>query len=614
MSFGKSERRLLVLYGSQTGTAQDVAERIYRQAKKRLFASKVLSLDSYNVTELIGEPLVIFVIATTGQGDPPDNMKSFWKFILRKSLPAGSLCNMNFAVLGLGDSSYQKFNFMAKKMQKRIQQLGGRPLQALGLADDQHDLGADAVVYPWIETLWQNVLALSPLPPGTQAVPDNVLHPAKYKVELVDIPDVQTNNGCLSYNEPAKPVVELTNSKESSQSNPFHAKLLSNDRVTAPDHFQDVRLLKLDISMSGISYAPGDVVMIQPRNNTAMVNRFVAKLGLKPDSFLLLKPYDPDVFVPPTLSMTISVKQLVETYLDICCVPRRYFFELLSFFAEDEREKEKLEEFCSAEGQEELYSYCNRVKRTIVEVLEDFPLTSSNIPIDYIFDLIPPLQPRAFSIASSIQAFPSEIHILMAVVKYKTKLMEPRQGVCSTWLSRLQPADGAIVPIWVKKGTIQFPEDPRIPVIMVGPGTGCAPFRSFIQERFENSQTKMAQVKRNYIFFGCRNRDKDFFFEAEWNRLVDVGFLSVITAFSRDQEDKIYVQHKIVEEMSLIWQLINEQGACIYVAGNAKQMPDNVRDSFKEVLIKAGLKTVEEAELFIKKMEQTKHYQAETWS
>lgn len=174
----------------------------------------------------------------------------------------------------------------------------------------------------------------------------------------------------------------------------------------------------------------------------------------------------------------------MEHYLDIQGVPRRYFFELLSHFTSSDLEKEKLLEFCSAEGQEELCSYCYRQKRTTSEVLQDFPSACANIPFKYLFDLIPPIQPRAFSIASSLKAHPDEVQLLVAVVNYKTKLIKPRQGLCSTWLASLDPLNkDCRVPVWVKKGTISFPKALDAPIVMVGPGTGCAPFRSLIEER-----------------------------------------------------------------------------------------------------------------------------------
>ena len=219
-------------------------------------------------------------------------------------------------------------------------------------------------------------------------------------------------------------------------------------------------------------------------------------------------------------------------------------------------------EFTTAQGQQDLFDYVHRPRRTIVEILTDFADTAARIPHEYIFDILSPLQPRSFSIASSQMTSPSEAHLLVAVVHYKSKrLVKPRRGVCSTWLASRDVTQDVTVPVWVKRGTIAFPDDER-PVIMVGPGTGVAPFRSFIQERIARG------IGGNILFFGSRNKHSDFFFEREWQKYTDLGLLTVITAFSRDQEDKVYVQHRIPEHSALVWKLIHEHNASFFIAGS----------------------------------------------
>ncbi|XP_071673411.1 NADPH-dependent diflavin oxidoreductase 1 isoform X5 [Patagioenas fasciata] len=525
------ERKLLVLFGSQTGTAEDTAERIGREAKRRHFQCRVEALDGYEVANLINELLVVFVCATTGQGDPPDNMKMFWRFLFRKNLPLGSLCQLDYAVLGLGDSSYPKFNFVAKKLHKRVLQLGGNPLLPVALGDDQHDLGPDAVVDPWLLALWDKILTLYPLPPGLE--------------------------------------------------------------IISPD----------------ARFSAGDVVMIQPQNCPEDVQQFCQLLRLDPDRRFVLKPTEPGTSLPALLPQPCTIRHLVTHYLDISCVPRRSFFELLSFFSTNELEREKLQEFSSAQGQEELYSYCNRPRRTTLEALWDFPHTTCAIPPEYLLDLIPRIRPRAFSIASSTLAHPDRIQILMAVVRYKTQLSKPRRGLCSNWLASLNPEQGDVrVPLWVKKGGMKFPVDPETPVIMIGPGTGVAPFRAAIQERVAQGRGG------NYLFFGCRQKSKDFYCQAEWEELVTKGFLTLFTAFSRDQEEKIYVQHRIRENRRLVWELLSSRRAHVYLAGNSKQMPAAVAEALQSVLQLEGGLSPSEAEEHLAALERSQRFQSETWS
>ncbi|NWI81782.1 NDOR1 oxidoreductase, partial [Dryoscopus gambensis] len=548
-----AERRLLVLFGSQTGTAQDTAERIGREATRRHLRCRVEALDSCDVANLIHEPLVVFVCATTGQGDPPDNMKVFWRFLFRKNLPAGSLCQLDYAVLGLGDSSYPKFNFVAKKLHKRLLQLGGNPLLPVALGDDQHDLGPDAVVDPWLVALWDKILALYPLPPGLEIISPDVRLPPKYTLRYLPEDSPHPDSDLLQ--PPARRAAPC-------ELHPFAARVVSNQRLTAQSHFQDVRLIEFDIAGSGITFSAGDVVMIQPQNCPEDVQQFCQLLLLEPHRRFVLEPTEPGTPLPPLLPQPCTIHYLVTHYLDISCVPRRSFFELLASFSTNELEREKLQEFSSAQGQEELYSYCNRPRRTTLEALWDFPHTTCAIPADYLLDLIPRIRPRAFSIASSLLAHPERMQILVAVVRYKTRLSKPRRGLCSTWLASLDPEQGDVrVPLWVKKGGMKFPADPATPVIMIGPGTGVAPFRAVIQERVALGR------RGNCLFFGCRYKSKDFYCQTEWEELVTKGLLTLFTAFSRDQEEKVYVQHRIRENGRLVWELLSSRNAHVYLAG-----------------------------------------------
>ncbi|XP_063792224.1 NADPH-dependent diflavin oxidoreductase 1 isoform X2 [Pseudophryne corroboree] len=592
-----AERKILVLFGSQTGTAEDVAERVGREARCRHFACRVESIDGYNVANLIHEPLVIFVCATTGQGDPPDNMKNFWRFIFRRNLPHNSLCRMDYAVLGLGDSSYTKFNFIAKKLHKRFLQLGASPVLSPALGDDQHDLGPDAVVDPWLTDLWSKVLSLYPLPPGCNIIGDDVLLPPKFTFRYL-------NKEAASCDDVDRDGIGET----PTELHPFHAPLVSNQRVTSEDHFQDVRLIEFDIAGSGVQFSPGDVVMIQPQNSPQDVQQFCSLLRLSPDTVFVLEPRDSGTPVPPQLPQPCTMQHLVERYLDIHSVPRRSFFYFLSFFSQDEQESEKLKEFCSAAGQDELYSYCNRPRRTTLEVLFDFPHTTCNIPADYLLDLIPRIRPRAFSIASSMQAHPDKLQILMAVVQYKTRIQEVRRGLGSTWLASIRPEDGKQVPLWVKTGSMKFPSDSDTPLVMVGPGTGVAPFHAAIQERATQSKPGCC------LFFGCRGKTKDFYFQEEWEDLSKRGLLTLFTAFSRDQEDKIYVQHQIRENAAFLWDLISSKQAYVFLAGNAKSMPTQVMDALKDVFQSEGAKSVSEAEQYLVMLEKCGRFQSETWS
>lgn len=605
MSKGYVTQRVLVLYGSQTGTAQDVAYSIATQSRGSHFVTVVSALDAYPPKNLLDEKIALFVCSTTGQGDTPDNMKKFWRFIMRKDLPTNSLPSLKFAVLGLGDSSYAKYNFVAKKLNRRLQQLGGRRLIDIGLADDQHDWGADAAIDPWITEMWSELVKHYPVPEGALNPMSGALSPQRFEIHNTKV----IEKG------------EIMQSSSYSRGHPYFAPVKMNPRVTSADHFQNTISVIFDTSeaKASLSYKPGDVLMVKPSNTEENVNEFLETFShFQPDDDMVITTRYLSDSVPKVMGSSTTLRKLAREYFDFQSVPRRSFFQMIRHFAEDDLEKIKLEEFSTPEATDDRHNYANRPRRTLLEVLQDFHRTAKNIPLVRLLEIIPEIQPRAFSIASSPSMHKNELHILVAVVKYKTSLRKPRLGLCSTWLSKL--IQGAKVPIWIKTGGINFPlctvlkeagDEPissSTPCIMIGPGTGVAPFRSAIHERAYNGE------KENILFFGCRNRGGDFYFEDEWKSLIGRKQLTLHTAFSRDQDHKVYVQHIIAQQNEALWDLIRNRSAKIYVAGNSKNMPDAVRDAFLKIFQDLGEMTEKEAVQFYDSLQKNKRYQQETWS
>ncbi|CAH1998566.1 unnamed protein product [Acanthoscelides obtectus] len=592
-----SNERLAILYGSQTGNAQDLAERIWRESKRFYFKAVLRALDEYNVLDLVNEKCVIFICSTTGQGEEPDNMKTFWKFLLRKSLPSGVLSNLRVAVFGLGDSSYTKFNFAAKRLYKRLLNLGATAIVELGLGDDQHDLGYDAAADPWMANVWKELLLLYPLPSGVQPLPKDYVFRPRWKVSATAL-DVDVNRQNSIYY-----CVKTGNE--------FDSTVLENKRLTDASHFQDVRLIRFNTD--GKHYNPGDILALRPKNLQWIVDEFMDVLSsngvdIPPDSVFTLQQNDPDVPIPDVLRYKVTFSQLCLEYFDLLSIPRRQTFQVLAQLTDSELEKEKCLEFTTAEGQEELFSYVNRPRRNIVEVLRDFPNATKNLTTDVLFEILPPIKPREFSIASSFKLSPNEIHILVAVVRFKTKLAKERVGLCSNFLADLKKHDRASV--WINKGSFKFPSDLDTPVIMVGPGTGVATFRSYILERIsEGTATKDNLI----LFYGCRYRNMDFLCGQDFEELAEAHKMTFVTAFSREQDEKVYVQHKIIEHKEIVWKALQKK-AYVYVAGNSKNMPQSVREAFTEVCIDIGGMTKEKAVHFMDIMDKTGRYQTECWS
>ena len=583
-------RRVLLLYGSQTGMAEDLSEELYILLKNRHFQVEVCSMDAYPIQNLINENISIFICSTTGQGEEPDNMKSAWKFLLRCDLPPNSLENTLFTVLGLGDSSYQKFNFVAKRLEKRLKQLGATPLYPLTLADEQHELGLDAVTLPWLSDISTKLLSMCPIPNGLEAILDTSLPPPKFNISIQPDKMSSTSNHKIT--------------AQYSEISPYLSKLVSNERLTSKDHFQDTRHVIVDVNGSDIKYYPGDVAMIQPLNSAAVVKEFIKILNLEPRTILSILPNENKRNLPANISHECTVSDFALN-LDLTCRPRRSFFSLLSKLSRDELERERLTEFSSSQGQDDLFDYCYRPRKMLLEVLQDFPKTASDIPLTYLLDLIPTIKPRPFSIASSPSVHPNQIHLLVARVEYRTKLPNSRLGLCSNWLSNLNTGD--TIPIWVKKGTFNLTKFPLDPYIMIGPGTGVAPFRSIICQRaFEG-------IQNNYLFFGCRYKSKDFYFEHEWETYESVNSLKLFTAFSRDTSNKNYVQHRIAVEKPLIKQLLMEN-CVILIAGNAKDMPNNVMEVLRGIIMESKGITEVEAGDSLQHMIRQGRVQLETWS
>lgn len=574
---------ITILYGSQTGNSEDVAERVGRQLTRIGCKTSVTNLKTYDITNLVNENMIVFVCSTTGDGEFPDDMKLFWRFLLRKDLPNNSLSEVNFCVFGLGDSSYDKFNVAAKKLNKRLIQLGGQELIPLTLGDDQHELGYDAAYDPWIQILKNKIINSYNM--QGPFISDEELLPAKFNVQ---------------FNYEADSVLEVSNKAPSD----LEAVMKDNVRMTASDHFQAVHLLKFSIS-SNVQYKPGDVAVVWPENPKDEVEQFLSLINVPLDTEFILIPSDQNMPIPKIYPYPCTVRQCVTSYFDIMSIPKRSFFEFLCHFSKDETETEKLIEFTTAAGQEELFTYCNRPRRSILEVLIDFPHTTPYIPFNYFFDMIPRIHPRKFSIASALSYYPQEFHVAVAVVNYRTRLKKPRRGLCSNWLANLKV--GSKIPYAIEKGSIKLPEG-KYPIIMIGPGTGCAPFRAFIQERYKEN------CNENYLFFGCRYKAKDFLFSSDWMEFIDKGILKLFTAFSRDQEDKCYVQHKIRENSTLLYDLICLKGAHIYVAGNAKQMPDSVKNAFAEVIENEGGFQTGYGLKYIQNLYVSKRYHQETWA
>ncbi|EJD05242.1 riboflavin synthase domain-like protein [Fomitiporia mediterranea MF3/22] len=585
------DRDVLILYATETGNALDVAEQIVREARRRLFTVRLSSVDAYPLEELIHESLIIFVVSTTGSGIEPRSMTPMWNMLLRADLPPDIFEDLHFAVFGLGDSAYEKFCWAAKKLSRRMLSLGAREICTRGEGDEQHPLGAEGALDVWMPEVFSTLELLLPPPPGSSFEDVNILPPPRIAISSSSRSSSPMNDD---------PLADIVG---------YHlATVRFNDRITAPDWFQDARHMEFDLE-DDVIYSPGDVAVIHPVQPASDVESLLESVGWleSADEEIRLSITDPIWHFPETFPTVTTLRQLFTRHLDINAIPRRSFFRMLRHFATDELESEKLREFCTTEGADELYEYVGRVRRTIREVLAEF--RSVRIPKVYMFDVFPLLRPRQFSISSSALVHRKQVHLCVAIVRYRTKLKIPRRGVCSTYLAALRPGD--TLRINIQKGFLSLPTNSETPIVCVGPGTGIAPMRALIEQRVHDGASD------NTLYFGCRSESKDHHYGSQWRALVEAKKLTYRTAFSRDGPEgtkRVYVQDRMREDAERIWEVLGRREGWLYISGSSNKMPAAVKDAVLFAAREVGGLEEEEARMFLKRMQDGGRLFEECWS
>ncbi|XP_022756083.1 NADPH-dependent diflavin oxidoreductase 1 isoform X2 [Durio zibethinus] len=597
-------KKLLILYATQTGNALDAAERIAREAERRACLVLIHSTDEYDASSLPEEDAVIFVVSTTGQGDTPDSMKVFWRFLLQRNLGSHWLDGVHYAVFGLGDSGYQKYNFVAKRLDKRLSDLGATAVVERGLGDDQHPSGYEAALDPWMSSLWSRLCEIKPnfFPEGPDFVASNVelIGQPKFQVTCHNIKNMDSQLSTAADFKHLEMQIGRARSMspgkvshEKSKPDAF-LKMIKNCPLTRASNEKDVRHFEFEFVSRVMQYEIGDVLEVLPSQNPAAVDSFIQRCNLDPESFITVHP-----------------RETENHHLD----NNVHALEVMSFFATAEHEKERLQYFASPEGRDDLYQYNQKERRTVLEVLEDFP--SVQMPFEWLVELVPPMKNRAFSISSSPLAHPNQVHLTVDVVSWTTPFKRKRRGLCSTGLAGLDPEQKIYIPVWFHKGLLPSPP-PLLPLILIGPGTGCAPFRGFVEERA--IQSLSGPIAPIILFFGCQNEENDFLYRDFWLfHSQNDGVLSeakgggFYAAFSRDQPQKVYVQHKMQEQSQRIWNLLCE-GAAIYVAGSSTKMPSDVMLAFEEIISKESGAPRESAARWLRSLEKAGKYHVEAWS
>lgn len=375
---------------------------------------------------------------------------------------------------------------------------------------------------------------------------------------------------------------------------PFPARVTENRLLTKPGSAKETRHFVVDISGSGLHYKAGDSLGVFPSNRPSEVDELLQRLGATGEE--RVSP------APLKLTSPISLREALTDRLALA-KPTRKFIEALAAKATDPQEKAKLEGMLSPDAKDLLAGTLE--EREFVDLITDFP--SAKFTAQEFVDYLRKLMPRLYSIASSPRVHSTEIHLTVAVVRYETNHRE-RVGVCSTFLADRVQVGATAVPVFVSHSHFGPPEEGAKDCIMVGPGTGIAPFRAFVQDR-----AAVGATGRNWLFFGDQKRATDFLYEEEWADFLAKGQLTRFdTAFSRDQPVKIYVQDRMRENAAELWRWI-EGGAHFYVCGDAKRMAKDVDTTLHDIIAEQGGKTVEQAAEYVKQMKKDKRYQRDVY-
>ncbi len=555
---------LTILYGSESGNAEGLAERADKAAKAAGFRSAVFDMGDYESSRLKDEKNVLIIVSTWGEGDPPERAVDFHEWVMGDGAP--KLEGVNFAVFALGDTSYPDFCECGKQFDKRFSELGANRVMERIDADVDFEEPFNA----WLSAVMPKMVEVAGV---KEAVAAAAPEPAA----------VSAGAGG-GFEAPAfAPPAEAGYSKNK----PFPAEVKDAVILNGRGSVKETLHVELSLEGSGLTYEVGDALGVFPENCAEVSEHMLRCAGFRGDE---IKEIDGEY---------LTIQEILIGGYDVTSLNK----SLMTKYAAAAKNR-ALDALLQEENRSKLNDYLHG--RELCDLFYDFP-SVDQISVDQLLGLLRKIPPRLYSIASSLKAHPEEVHLCVGVVRYDTHGKQ-RKGVCSTFLADRRGV-GEKVPVYVHVNkNFKLPADPDTPIIMVGPGTGIAPFRAFVEER-----AAVGAKGRNWLFFGDQHFQSDFLYQTEWQSYLKSGVLTRMdVAFSRDTDRKVYVQHRMKERAKDLYAWL-EEGAYFYVCGDASRMAKDVHQALIEVVAEQGGRSAEDAEAYVKALQKERRYQRDVY-
>ncbi|QDZ24421.1 NADP/FAD dependent oxidoreductase [Chloropicon primus] len=616
------DKKILVAYASQTGTAHEIAKVVHAQIAESCGSAKIPVLAAFNdvdIDTLRADkfPLVAFVAASTGDGDPPDNTASFYAKMLRKS--DDEFKGVKYTCLGLGDSNYTRFMAVPRNMRKKFQSLGAENIYWDAEADEVD--GLEETVDKWTEGAVKAVLkeynALTNRSGG------NVEAKGGKDSGFLGLPALLPRRVQFTWlsakeGEGVKKGLRFSRDHVDGRGSygplaPYFAKVKSVKRVTPADYEKQIIHMELCLEGSNISYKPGDAFGVLPENSADLVGKILSYLGEDGSKCFTTSEQLNSIQTP------CSIKDALSLHCDLTSPPKKTLLRMLAESCGEEKEKASLLEMISTAGKERYRKEILEGQPNLLDIFQAYP--SCKPHAEDLIEFLPALAPREYSVSSASQVHTGEMHFAFSVVEYETVKGRVRHGVATTWLSKLaeevEQGKTVRIPIFMRPSKeFQHPESISKPIIMIGPGTGVSPFRGFSHYRsFLQSRSKQ-DVGESWLFYGCRDRTKDFLYEEDFTELHEKSLLNHYEiAFSREQAEKVYVQHKMQDHQEKLGKLILEKEAYVFVCGDGLHMAKDVHKKLEDILCTSdAAMTPSSAKSYLQDMQKGGRYVRDIWS